>query len=209
MISIQKLLGQESKFYDLLEASAEEARTSVNALSKYLAHPEMLTKLDVFITSRRKDKAITSEISQALCTTFITALEREDIEALSVALYKIPKTAEKIAERIMLAPHLMKSVDLNGHMPLLEKATETVLAMIREMRKGIHLERIHMLNDQLQAIEGDADKRLLELLRGLYSTPSDAVRAVFLKDIFELLEKVADRCRDAGNVITHIVLKNS
>ena len=30
-----------------------------------------------------------------------------------------------------------------------------------------------------------------------------------LKDLYELLEKVIDRCRDAGNVIFHIVLKNS
>jgi hypothetical protein len=30
-----------------------------------------------------------------------------------------------------------------------------------------------------------------------------------LKDLYELLEKVVDRYRDAGNVITHIVLKNS
>ena len=30
-----------------------------------------------------------------------------------------------------------------------------------------------------------------------------------MKDVYELLEKVIDRCRDAGTVVTHIVLKNS
>jgi len=29
------------------------------------------------------------------------------------------------------------------------------------------------------------------------------------RDLFELLEKAIDRCRDAGNVIYHIALKNS
>jgi uncharacterized protein Yka (UPF0111/DUF47 family) len=29
------------------------------------------------------------------------------------------------------------------------------------------------------------------------------------KDLFELLEKAIDRCRDAGNVIYAIALKNS
>ena len=38
---------------------------------------------------------------------------------------------------------------------------------------------------------------------------TDPVKVIFLKDLFELLEKVTDRCRDAGNVINHIVLKNS
>ena len=42
--------------------------------------------------SRRAEKRIADEISEALCKTFVTALEREDIEALSLGLYKIPKT---------------------------------------------------------------------------------------------------------------------
>jgi uncharacterized protein Yka (UPF0111/DUF47 family) len=209
MISIQKLLGKEDRFFNLLEASAEEARTSIKALSKYLQQPERLTQLDEFIATRRKDKAITAEISEALCTTFVTALEREDIESLSVALYKIPKTVEKIAERIMLGPQFLKGIDLGRHLELLEKAGETVLTMIKELRRGIHLDRIRMLNDQLQAIEGEGDRRLLELLGFVYKSPTDVIKAVFLKDIFELLEKVFDRCRDAGNVINHIVLKNS
>jgi hypothetical protein len=209
MISIQKLLGKDDQFFDLLEASATEAHTSIKALSKYLAHPEMLTRMDEFIATRRKDKAITSRISEALCTTFVTALEREDIEALSSALYKIPKTVEKIAERIMLAPQFLVGIELASHLALLEKAGETVVTMIKELRRGNHLERIRMHNDQLQGIEGEADKKLLELLGLIYKHPNEVVRALFLKDIFELLENIFDRCRDAGNVITHIVLKSS
>ena len=209
MFSLQKILGKEDKFFTLLEASAEEARNSVRTLRKYLASPESLKTLDEFILTRRKDKAITTQISEALCTTFVTTLEREDIEALSNALYKIPKTVEKIAERIMLGPHYVESIDLSRQMGLLENATDMVVTMIRELRKGVNLERIRTYNDQLQAIEGDADNALLGKLKELYASQGNAIRVVFLKDIFELLEKVADRCRDAGNVINHIVLKNS
>ena len=209
MFSLQKILGKEDKFFTLLEASAEEARNSVRSLRKYLANPETLKTLDEFILTRRKDKAITAQISEALCTTFVTTLEREDIEALSNALYKIPKTVEKIAERIMLGPQYVESIDLSRQMGLLENATDMVVTMIRELRKGVNLERIRTYNDQLQAIEGDADNALLDKLKELYASQGNAIRVVFLKDIFELLEKVADRCRDAGNVINHIVLKNS
>jgi uncharacterized protein Yka (UPF0111/DUF47 family) len=209
MFSLQKLLGKEDKFFTLLEASAEEARNSVRTLRKYLENPDTLKSLDEFILSRRKDKAITAQISEALCTTFVTTLEREDIEALSNALYKIPKTVEKIAERIMLGPQHIESMDLSRQMGLLERATDTVVLMIKDLRKGVNLERVRTHNDQLQAIEGDADNALLEKLKELYSSQGNAIRVVFLKDIFELLEKVADRCRDAGNVINHIILKNS
>ena len=209
MISIQKLLGKEGKFFDLLEASAQEALVSVQTLVKYLQNPGQLKTLDEFIATRRKDKAINTQITEALCTHFITALEREDIEALSNALYKIPKTVEKIAERLQLAPQGLTAVDLSKQGVLSERAANTVLEMIRQMRKGIRLEQIQTFNEQLQAAEGEADKVLVELLRAVYSGKYDGVQALFLKDVYELLERVVDRCRDAGNVITHIVLKNS
>jgi uncharacterized protein Yka (UPF0111/DUF47 family) len=209
MFSLQRLLGREDKFFDLLEASAQESRTSVQALARFVQNPDQLKTLDEFILSRRKEKRINDEISEALCTTFVTALEREDIEALSVALYRIPKTVEKIAERILLAPHLLKPFDMTRQLKMLEKATDTLLAMIKELRRGVNLEPVKNQNDQLQVIEGEADKLILELLKDLYSGQHEALKVVFLKDLFELLEDVFDRCRDAGNVVTHIVLKNS
>jgi uncharacterized protein Yka (UPF0111/DUF47 family) len=209
MFSLQRLLGKEDKFFDLLEASAQESRTSVQALIRFIRNPDELKSLDEFILSRRKEKKITDEISEALCTTFVTALEREDIEALSVALYKIPKTIEKVAERILLAPQLLKGTDLTKQILMLEKATDTVVKMIQELRRGVKIEAIKSCNDQLQVLEGEGDKLVLDLLRSLYSGEHDAIKVVFLKDVYELLEKVLDRCRDAGNVINHIVLKNS
>ncbi|MHB8523586.1 MAG: DUF47 domain-containing protein [Limisphaerales bacterium] len=209
MFSLQKLLGKEDKFFDLLEASAEEVRSSVQALIKFVGNPDQLKTLDEFISSRRNEKRIAAEITEALCRTFVTALEREDIEALSSSLYKIPKTIEKIGERILLGPHYLQGVDLTKQLVLLEKGSDTVLMMIQELRRGVDLEKVRVHNDRLQVIEGEADKLVLELLRALYSGQADPVKVVFLKDLFELLEKVIDRCRDAGNVIFHIVLKNS
>jgi uncharacterized protein Yka (UPF0111/DUF47 family) len=209
MFSLQKLLGKGDQFFDLLEASAEEARRSVHALLQFLKNPEQGRSLDEFILSRRREKKIADEISSALCTTFVTALEREDIQALSVSLYKIPKTVEKVGERLLLAPQCLKGVDLTRQALLLEKATETVHVMIQALHKGVSLETIKAHNDKLQVIEGEADKLMLDLMKELYSGQHDVLKVVFLKDIFEMLEKVADRCRDAGNVITQIVLKNS
>ena len=209
MFSLQRLLGKEDKFFDLLEASAQESRSSVQALIRFMKNPDELKTLDEFVVSRRKEKKINDEISEALCTTFVTALEREDIEALSVALYKIPKTMEKIGERILLAPQLFKGIDLTRQVSMLEKATDTLVTMIQELRKNVNLEKIRTHNDKLQVLEGEGDKLILEELKKLYAGSHDGIKVVFLKDIFELIEKVFDRCRDAGNVINHIVLKNS
>jgi len=209
MFSLQKLFGKEDKFFDLLEASAAEGRSCVAALDKLLHSPDQSRTLEDFVVSRRKEKRIAAEISEAVATTFVTALEREDIESLSFALYRIPKTVEKIAERMLLAPHLVEGVDISRQLGMMVKATDTLVLMIRELRKGVRVEEIQAYNERLQAVEGEADKLVLELLKDLYSGRYDPIKALFLKELYDLLEKVTDRCRDAGNVINHIVLKNS
>jgi uncharacterized protein Yka (UPF0111/DUF47 family) len=42
----------------------------------------------------------------------------------------------------------------------------------------------------------------------LYSG-KDVAQVLALKDLYELLEKLIDRCRDCGNIIAHVALKNS
>jgi len=209
MFSLQRLLGKEDKFFTLLEASAQEARNSVQALVKLSKGVDQPVVLDEFAHSRRKDKQITREISAAVYTTFVTALEREDIEDLSNALYKIPKTVEKFSERMMLAPQHVRGVDFSTQISLLERATEIVLEMVKTLRNGMDLEKIKELNDKLQYLEGEADKHMNSLYKDLFSGKHEPIQVILLKDLYELLEKIIDRCRDAGNVLSHIILKNS
>ena len=209
MFSLQQLFGKSDKFFSLLEASAEEARSSVQALVRIIQSPIAPPTLEDFVLTRRKEKRITEEISEQLVNTFVTGLEREDIEALSIALYKIPKAAEKFAEHFIMGAAHLQGVDFSRQVGMLTQATDTVLAMIKQLRQIHEIEKVKEQNDRLQYIEGEADKLMLELLRDLYSGKHDPLRVILLKDLYELLEKVIDRCRDAGNVVSHIVLKNS
>jgi uncharacterized protein len=128
---------------------------------------------------------------------------------LSSVLYKIPKTVEKIAERYIICDGKLAGIDFGRQLSMMASATETVVAIVAELRKKLHLERVQDLNDKLQHVEGEADKLMLELLRDLYSGRYDPLVAIMLRDLYELMEKVVDRCRDAGNVVSHIVLKYS
>jgi uncharacterized protein len=212
MLSIQKIFGHDEKFYDLLEASAQEADASVHhliALLERLEKKDSPQSLEEFVRSRRKDKQITQELTEQLCKKFITPLEREDIQALAAALYKIPKTVEKIGERVLICPEDLQGRNFRRQVELLEQAAETVLAMVRQLRKGTDAATAREMNAKLQAIEGDADKLELDLLRDLYQGEYETKQVIFLRDLFELMEKVVDRCRDAGNIVLEVALKYS
>ena len=213
MISaIQKLFGKDQKFYDLLEASAEESLTSAKLLASFLQRIEShrgSTDLDDFIQSRRKDKKINNRITEELCRTFVTPLDREDIEQLSTSLYKIPKTVEKLVARISIYPGRLPREGMIKQAAYLSKAAECVMGMVRQLRGGANLETIGEENTKLQFIEGEGDRHLLGLIKELYQGPYDAKETVILGEFFEMLEKAIDRCRDAGNVVFQIVLKYS
>ena len=208
MISIQRLFGKEDRFFTLLIASANEAHESIDRLTDILRHQKEHSLAD-FAAVRKKDKQITKEISELLVKTFVTALEREDIEALSTALYKIPKTVEKFVERYQISADRVSSIDFNKHAAMLDEATVHVVELVKTLKKGMDIVRVKELNDRIQTIEGDADKYMLVCLKDLYSGAHDALDVLIVSKLYDLLEKVIDRCRDVGNVATQIAYKNS
>jgi uncharacterized protein Yka (UPF0111/DUF47 family) len=132
MFSIKKLLGKEERFFDLLEASAEEARASTALLGRFLQEHSAHSRpdnIDDFVHTRRKDKRITQQITEELCRTFVTPLEREDIEALAFALYRIPKMVEKIVERLAIYHGRLPHAGLVRQAELLQLAADNVAYM--------------------------------------------------------------------------------
>jgi uncharacterized protein Yka (UPF0111/DUF47 family) len=210
MFSLQRFLGKGDRFFDLLEASADEARQSVQTLLELLNAPhDGEHVLEKFATSRRQEKQIHEETTALLCSTFITPLEREDIEALSNSLSRIPKVIKKFAQRMSLSPSHLNVDVFAQQVKLLQQAADMLCQMVRQLRHGAQLEKIQEQNYLLHHYEGDADKLMLDLLRELYAGKYEPVQMIVMRDLHELLEKVIDRCRDAGNVIFQIVLKNS
>ena len=209
MFSLQRLVSRTDKFFDLLEASADEAQNSASALVQLIESTSGPPSLQQFVLIRREDKRIHEEIAALLCSTFVTPMDREDIDALSSALSRIPKVIKKFAERLFM---LREHVDVqlfHKQADLLAQATETLVGMVRMLRRRPQLDRIQEANDRLHRLEGEADKVILQLFGDLYSGRYQALQMIVLRDLFELLEKVIDRCRDVGNEIFQIVLKYS
>ena len=110
---------------------------------------------------------------------------------------------------MLICPQDLPTPSFANQVQLLDQAAEAVLAMVKQLRKGMNVRTAREMNAKLQNIEGEADNLELELLRDLYQGNYDAKHVIFLRDLYDLLEKVIDRCRDAGNVILQVVLKNT
>ena len=208
MFSLQTIFGSGQQFYVLLDEAAQAAHDSAKALHTMMREGESQPALDAFKLARLRGRTVSEKVGQALVDSFITPIEREDIEALGSALYKIPKQIEKFADRYSLAVKHLDQIDFAPRAAMLEQAASVVVEMVADLRH-MNLDRMTALNEKLRSLENEADRLMLELYRDIYSGRLDHLQMFLLKEFFEILEKAIDRCRGAGVVAYQIVLKNS
>ena len=208
MFSLQTIFGSGKQFFVLLDEAAEAAHDSAKALHQMMKASDRQPALDEFKLARQRERTASEKIGKALVESFITPLEREDIEALGSALYKIPKQIEKFADRYSLATQHLAQIDFAPRAAMLEQAAGVVVDMVKDLRH-MNIDRMTAMNDKLRALENEADRLMLELYREIYSGRLDNLQMFLLKEFFEILEKAIDRCREAGVVVYQIVLKNS
>jgi uncharacterized protein Yka (UPF0111/DUF47 family) len=209
MFSLQKFFGKDPQFFSLLSAAAAESQTGAKCLRRILTDNGSELSLFELRQSRKRSRELFEQLSELIVVTFVTSLEKEDIEALSNSIYKILKPLEKFAERLSIASEIVKGVDFFAQTKMLEDATSLVVEIVDQVSKTGNLEVVRKLNDSLHRIETEADQLEISLLKELYGKKEDALRIILVKDLYDLLEKSIDRCRDVGNIVMHITLKNS
>ena len=208
MFSLQTIFGQGNQFYTLLEEAAVAAHDSTKALHAMLRTADRQPALDAFKLARQREREASDKISQELVNSFITPIEREDIEALGSALYKIPKQVEKFADRYSLATRHLEHIDFAPRAAMLEQAAAGVVKTVCELR-NLKLEPMKALNDELRSIESEADRLMLELSRDIYSGHRDNLQMSLLEEFFEILEKAIDRSHEEGVVVCEVVLEST
>lgn len=209
MISLAKIFGKSDRFFELLSASAKASHDSIEALARLLENSKGNVSLAELAVAKKNEKKFAETISEELVKVFVTSLEREDIEALSRSLYRIPKTVEKFGERFEIMHHLVNAADFAPQMAIAKEAAAVVVRMVDMLPNSPKLEDITAENDRMQELESRADQLVLGYLKEIYSGSMDPIKAMALRDLYDLLEKVIDRCRDACNTVSQVVLKNS
>ena len=134
MFSLQTIFGHGNQFYALFNEAADAAYDSTKALHAMLKERERQPSMEPFKHARQRERVASDKISQALVDSFITPFEREDIQELGSALYKIPKQIEKFADRYSLATQHLAQIDFAPRAAMLEQAAGVVVQMVRELQ---------------------------------------------------------------------------
>ncbi len=211
-MKLASLLPRQDKFSQLLESLSGTAHESARHLKTYIESGNEGERAAVgrsISDCKDRSKALLSEITQSLCQTYLTPFDREDIQEFAVHLYKITKTIEKVRERLDLHRITSEEGDFSRQIDLICQEAQAMTEMVSILGAGkagkLIIEKTNVLNEL--EIKGDAI--LAELLVSLFSVDRSARELILRKDIYDMLEKVIDRYRDAANIAVEIVLKHS
>jgi uncharacterized protein len=206
------LLPKETRFYALLNEMAEYAARASALLNDLFATPQLEEKHRLAAEIRklkRQAKESMIETTERLCLTFITPIDREDLQAVMFSLYKIPKSIDKIATRVLA----YKMETLNQDFPRFGQNIANISVPIQQLVKGLEEKRdltwVKEKYELVHSIESAQDDLMAELLQTLYHGDTDFKQLLFRKDLYAILEKVTDRHRDVANTLLQVVLKLS
>ena len=211
MSFLSNLLPREDKFYVLMRALSEQAHISTLLLKEFIgasgaARDEAGRKI---AASKAEAKRLIEKVTRDVSLSFVTPFDREDIQEFSVHLYKIPKTIDKIRERFELHDISNEGGDFSRQVDLIVQEATEMQQIVEDLTKKGNEKAIIARVDVLHDLETRGDEALGELLKKLFHETKDARELILRKDIYDMLEKVLDRYRDASAVALQIVLKYS
>lgn len=206
----EKLLPPENKiFYDCFEDAANNCNEIAKLFNQALTDgmsDEFLIKAK---TLKHRGSGLEREIIQKLNSTFITPIDREDIQALAAMLNRITK---KIAQAFMNLNVYRITVFTDE----MRQQSKTIMNATEELKRSVGLlktisktKEITASHEAMKEIETFGDNILYRAMDNLFSGDFKAIEVIKLRDIYKDLESALDKCFSVSDAILNIALKNN
>lgn len=203
-----RLIPQELGFFDLFKESGDLMVAAAREYRKMLDYPhEMESRALTIKELEHKADDVTHRTMLLLHKTFITPLDREDIHTLIKTMDDILDFIDASAQRL----HLYRVKQIPDDMKKLADVTVESVELVRKavqmltnMKNASEISKICI---EINHLENQADHILRNAVAYLFQEENDIKLLIKLKENYELLETVTDRCEDVANVIESIVLE--
>ena len=158
---------------------------------------------------KKKGKLSYKAILKQLNKSFITPLEREDIQTIAVQLYKIDKKIIKACLNLEVYRLNNYTEEMKEQALTLVQATEKLGEIIKIFKKVSDVEKITKLNIEMKEIESHGDEIHRRAMKNLFSGQYDALEVIKLRDMYKEIENAFDACFYVTDTILNVVLKQA
>lgn len=209
-----RLLPKEGRFFDLFNAHAAQivraARELTGLMQNYDVREEREQHMRVIDDAEHAADRITAETIRLLHKTFITPLDRDHI-------HHLVNLMDDICDLIQDSTQVMSLYDLRSITPETARLADIAVKCCERVKDVVELvgkqdgnfEAILRTCEEIDRLESDADRVMRSGMSKLFREEQDVREIIKMKEVYQLLEAVTDRCLDVANLAEGISLENS
>ena len=202
------LIPQEKIFFQLLEKESKNVLAGAQALNDLiLNYDDLAVRRDRIKDIEHQGDEIVHDIYDHLVKSFVTPIDREDISKLA-SLY------DDVLDYIYAVVNRLYLYEISTPTEPMRRFTDTVVKSVQEIDiafagiQKIKAPQIEARCIEVDRLENEADVVLNEAVASLFKT-QDAIKIIKMKEVYELMETITDKCEDVVQVIRDIILEYS
>jgi uncharacterized protein len=206
---LRGILPKEYAFFDyfdqLINTNNEISglfQTMMNDTSKRVECSVQIKTLE-----RHADK-IAKDCTDLLHKTFITPIERNHIFSLVKRLANLSNLMNAASFRITVYEVVEVRPEAIEIAKIIQLCIDELIIAVKELRKLKNKNQILDCCDRIHDFESQADEIRRSTLGKLFKE-EEVLQLIKWKEIFEILEKVVDKCEDIAGTIESILIDHS
>ena len=210
---IKWLMPKEERFHVLLAEDTENLQRSARLFAEIATSPnlkERRVKAVQLKALEHDGDQITRRIFEALNSTFITPLDREDIRSIASDLDDILDYLESVAQHLIL-------FELEDSPAGLRQFAEILVAMVEQIDLATKLlwsqadgKQVHQALVRISELENQGDRLYNAVIADLFNSSSRSPTEILKwKEVYERLENACDQCKDFSHALGNVVIKNA
>lgn len=205
---VRWLLPKEDHFYEFLQKQAQVAHDAALVLREFVdadSGAEVRTRVQEL---EHKGDELFHGLEEALAKTFVTPIDREDLQKLSSELDDILDLINSAVRAASLYGVERPTEAMKRQFELLVECTRIINDAMVYLRKSDYEKLIEVIRG-VRKLEKDADTAFREAMSHLFKSEEiDAKRLLREKEVLEGLENALDHCDRFAGTLANLAVKH-
>ncbi|MBL8784128.1 MAG: DUF47 family protein [Deltaproteobacteria bacterium] len=208
---VRWLLPRSDQFYGFLERQAAVAHQGALTLARFGSRTEGSAQeiADQVQALEHQGDRIVHELEEELAKTFVTPIDREDLQRLSVDLDDILDLTNAFARCAVLYGVEKPTTAMSDIAKILVESTELLNAVMPALRRGKYQELIdaaRIVRKHEKAADQIYRQETSRLFHDVSIDPRELIRQ---KALLDDIENAVDRCERLASTLTTVAVKHA
>jgi predicted phosphate transport protein (TIGR00153 family) len=209
-MSIFRVSKKEAVFFDWFIEFAQLANKAAEALEDLIHdYTDVSEKIVIIEKYENQCDLLVHTILERLNASFITPIDREDIDRIAHELDDVVDNIEASAHRFRMYNVETVKEEAKTLGCLITLCTAELVQLMTELKRMTKSKSLQKKIIEINRIENEGDNVYRNAIRELFLCETNAVEIIKWKDMFQLLEDSLDACEDVANIIEGVVMKHA